>query len=73
MRDFTKAVKREEEIAIHGGLVKAPKVLADIIESVAAAIYVDVDLNLRRLWMVCLSFFFPSQKLELSSMLVRRR
>ncbi|KAK4805014.1 hypothetical protein SAY86_004831 [Trapa natans] len=52
VRNFTKAVQGEEEIAIHGGSVKAPKVLADIMESVAAAIYVDVDFNLKKLWLI---------------------
>lgn len=32
--------------------MKAPKVLADIVESVAGAIYVDVDFDLQRLWVV---------------------
>ena len=43
----------EEEAVAHGGSVKAPKVLADIVESIAAAIYVDVNFDLQRLWVVC--------------------
>lgn len=64
MRDFAEAVEREEELVVHGGSVKAPKVLADIVESVAAAIYVDVDLDLERLWMVGLSFSFHHKSLN---------
>lgn len=36
----------------YGGLVKAPKVLADIVESVAGAVYVDVNFDLQTLWVV---------------------
>lgn len=43
----------EEEAVAHGGSIKAPKVLADIVESIAAAIYVDVNFDLQRLWVVC--------------------
>ena len=31
--------------------MKAPKVLADILESVAGAVYVDVDFNLQKFWL----------------------
>ena len=31
----------------------APKVLADIVESVAAAIYVDLNYDLKKFWKVC--------------------
>ena len=34
------------------GSVKAPKILADIVESLAAAIYVDLDFDLQKLWVV---------------------
>ncbi|PKI46061.1 hypothetical protein CRG98_033555 [Punica granatum] len=52
VREFAEAVKREENTVVHGGTVKAPKVLADVVESVAAAVYVDVNLNLKRLWVI---------------------
>ena len=38
---------------VYIGSVKAPKVLADIVESLAAAIYVDLNFDLEKLWMVC--------------------
>ncbi|KAL6529458.1 hypothetical protein OROGR_015081 [Orobanche gracilis] len=39
VREFVMAIQRESEAEIYGGLVKAPKVLADIVESLAAAIF----------------------------------
>ncbi|GJZ68624.1 ribonuclease 3-like protein 2 [Tanacetum coccineum] len=50
VREFVDVVEREEKMAVHGGQMKAPKVLADIVESVAAAIYVDCGFNLHRMW-----------------------
>ncbi|URE18932.1 ribonuclease 3-like protein [Musa troglodytarum] len=55
--DFTNLVmvEREEEIgwAPYGGsTVKAPKVLADIVESIAGAVYVDCNFDLELLWKV---------------------
>ena len=35
-----------------GSFVKAPKVLADIVESIAAAVYVDCKFDLEKLWKV---------------------
>ncbi|XP_031739986.1 ribonuclease 3-like protein 2 [Cucumis sativus] len=40
-------------------LVKAPKVLADIVESVAGAIYVDVEFDLQKLWAIIKDFLKP--------------
>ena len=40
--------------------MKAPKVLADIVESVAGAIYVDVNFDLQRLWVVGSWIYFWS-------------
>lgn len=47
--------EREEDLGgLHygGSSVKAPKVLADIVESIAAAVYIDCDFNLETLWRV---------------------
>ncbi|KAL3733442.1 hypothetical protein ACJRO7_022895 [Eucalyptus globulus] len=52
VREFARAVEEEDDTVAHGGSVKAPKVLADIVESVAAAIYIDVDFDLKRLWVI---------------------
>ncbi|MFS7985361.1 putative ribonuclease III [Helianthus anomalus] len=42
----------EEGIVVYGGQIKAPKVLADIVESVAAAVYIDYGFNLQDTWMI---------------------
>ncbi|XP_050215535.1 ribonuclease 3-like protein 2 [Mercurialis annua] len=59
IREFSDAVSQEDDAVAHGGAVKAPKVLADIVESVAAAVYVDVGFDLQRLWVIIRSLFEP--------------
>ncbi|KAH1242566.1 Ribonuclease 3-like protein 2 [Glycine max] len=49
---FVDVVKLEIHPVAHGGSVKAPKVLADVVESVATAVYVNVNFNLQKLWVV---------------------
>ncbi|CAN6445677.1 unnamed protein product [Victoria cruziana] len=44
--EFSKAIQYKDAIAT----VKPPKVLADIIESVCAAVYIDCGYNLDKLW-----------------------
>lgn len=58
IKEFVVAVQGEEELEIHGGLVKAPKVLADIVESVAAALYVDCNFDLHATWKVLMLHHF---------------
>lgn len=57
MESFTEAVMQEpEENQIYGGSTKkAPKVLADVVEAIAAAVYEDCNLNLDMMWEVLLS------------------
>lgn len=51
VREFVEVVSQEEDgLVTYGGSVKAPKVLADIVESVAAAVYVDVNYDLHMFW-----------------------
>ncbi|XP_047150103.1 ribonuclease 3-like protein 2 [Vigna umbellata] len=48
---FEKAVTLEKyPVGIHGGSVGAPKVLSDIVESVAAAVYFDLGFDLEKFW-----------------------
>lgn len=54
MKEFVLAVQEEQETEFYGGVMKAPKVLADIVESIAAAVYVDCGFDLKELWMVSL-------------------
>ena len=60
IREFADAVERENDcgIVLYGGSVKAPKILADVVESIAAAVYVDVDFDLKKLWVVCMHASF---------------
>ncbi|MED6218347.1 hypothetical protein PIB30_025922 [Stylosanthes scabra] len=59
VQEFAEAVAEEGDLVAHGGSVKAPKVLADILESVAAAVYVDVDFNLQRFWVIIRGLLEP--------------
>lgn len=34
-------------------VVKAPKILANLVAAVAGAVYIDVNYNVQRLWEVC--------------------
>ncbi|CAL5392757.1 unnamed protein product [Camellia sinensis] len=52
VRDFTLAVQHEADSVVYGGTVIAPKVLADIVESVAAAVYVDRQFDLQAFWVI---------------------
>uniref|UniRef100_A0A453T619 RNase III domain-containing protein n=1 Tax=Aegilops tauschii subsp. strangulata TaxID=200361 RepID=A0A453T619_AEGTS len=61
---FIQSVKQELEDDLgttpYGGTVfKAPKVLADIVEAIAAAVYVDCNFNLEKLWKVTRFLFEP--------------
>lgn len=46
-------VREEDGPVPNGGKVKAPKVLADIVEAIAGAVYIDVNFDIQRLWEVC--------------------
>ncbi|KAF2547845.1 hypothetical protein F2Q70_00022816 [Brassica cretica] len=50
--EFSEAVCKEDDSVYYGGLVKAPKVLADLLESVAGAVYIDVNFDLQRFWVI---------------------
>lgn len=50
--EFTHAIQDEDDRVTYGGSVKAPKFLADIVESVAAAIYIDCNFDLQALWVI---------------------
>ncbi|XP_065862436.1 ribonuclease 3-like protein 2 [Euphorbia lathyris] len=52
VREFTRSVRQENKAVAHGGAVKAPKIIADLVESLAGAIYVDLNFNLEMLWVV---------------------
>ncbi|WOH15680.1 hypothetical protein DCAR_0935223 [Daucus carota subsp. sativus] len=52
VKKFTELVQQEEDITIYGGEMKAPKVLADIVESVIGAVYEDLCFDLKATWLV---------------------
>ncbi|XP_050109230.1 ribonuclease 3-like protein 2 isoform X2 [Malus sylvestris] len=65
VREFTEAVTREDETPlVYRGSVRAPKVLADMVESVAAAMYVDLNFDLEKLWMKFRRLLEPIVTLE---------
>ncbi|KAL4618845.1 hypothetical protein ACB092_06G039500 [Castanea dentata] len=51
VQKFADAVNQEDDNVLYGS-IKAPKILADIVESLAAAIYVDLDFDLQKLWVI---------------------
>uniref|UniRef100_A0A2N9HEM7 RNase III domain-containing protein n=1 Tax=Fagus sylvatica TaxID=28930 RepID=A0A2N9HEM7_FAGSY len=64
IKDFVDAVSMEDDMVVYGGSIKAPKILADIVESVAAAIYVDVNFDLQKLWVTFRRLLEPIITLE---------
>ncbi|QCE15804.1 ribonuclease 3-like protein 2 [Vigna unguiculata] len=52
IKQFVHAVALENHsvVVAHGGSVKAPKVLSDIVESVAGAMYFDLGCDLEKFW-----------------------
>ncbi|OMP04391.1 hypothetical protein COLO4_09700 [Corchorus olitorius] len=64
VREFAEAVSQEEDAISYGGSIKAPKVLADIVESLAAAVYVDINFDLIKLWEIIGGLLEPIATLE---------
>ncbi|KAH7541870.1 hypothetical protein FEM48_Zijuj02G0013300 [Ziziphus jujuba var. spinosa] len=55
VKEFTASVLSEEDNGVvYDGSVEAVKILADIMESIAAAIYIDLNGDLEKLWPVCI-------------------
>ncbi|XP_023893759.1 ribonuclease 3-like protein 2 isoform X1 [Quercus suber] len=63
VQEFADEVSQEGDIVLHGS-IKAPKVLADIVESLAAAIYFDLNFDLQKLWMIFRDLLKPIVTLE---------
>ncbi|XP_010441773.1 PREDICTED: ribonuclease 3-like protein 3 isoform X2 [Camelina sativa] len=47
---FIEAVSREGDRVLYSELVKAPKEFANLVESIAGAVYIDVNYDVQRLW-----------------------
>lgn len=43
---------RHDDAVTYGDRLKAPKLLADLVESIAAAIFVDCGCDLKEFWLV---------------------
>ncbi|KAL4618844.1 hypothetical protein ACB092_06G039400 [Castanea dentata] len=63
VQEFADEVSQEGDIVLHGS-IKAPKVLADIVESLAAAIYFDLNFDLQKLWVIFRDLLKPIVTLE---------
>ncbi|XWS11251.1 hypothetical protein CRYUN_Cryun38cG0068000 [Craigia yunnanensis] len=64
VREFAEVVSQEDDPVSYGGSMKAPKILADIVESIAAAVYVDIDFDLTKLWVIFRGLLEPIVTLE---------
>ncbi|XP_019097959.1 PREDICTED: ribonuclease 3-like protein 3 isoform X2 [Camelina sativa] len=51
-KKFIEAVSREGDRVLYSELVKAPKEFANLVESIAGAVYIDVNYDVQRLWEV---------------------
>lgn len=56
--EFVMAIQKEGKAEIHGGSLKASKVIVKIVECVAAAIYVDCNFDLKHMRTISFIFFF---------------
>ncbi|KAK9133296.1 hypothetical protein Scep_012824 [Stephania cephalantha] len=51
VKEFARVVREEGDEIRHSGVADAaPKVLADVVESILAALYIDSDYDLKKLW-----------------------
>ncbi|KAJ0264565.1 Ribonuclease 3-like protein 2 [Hirschfeldia incana] len=62
--EFSEAVSKEDDSVYYGGLVKAPKVLADLVESIAGAVYIDVNFDLQIFWVIFRGLLEPIRTLD---------
>ncbi|KAF3455047.1 hypothetical protein FNV43_RR05495 [Rhamnella rubrinervis] len=59
VKKFTEAVRGKDDEDLYDAPVVAPDILADIVESIAAAVYHDVDFDLKRVWMILKDLLKP--------------
>ncbi|XP_020888981.1 ribonuclease 3-like protein 3 [Arabidopsis lyrata subsp. lyrata] len=64
IKEFSEAVSKEDVPVPYGGLVEAPKVLGDIVESIAGAVYIDVDFDVQRFWEIFRGLLEPIYTLD---------
>ncbi|KAL0000688.1 hypothetical protein SO802_014469 [Lithocarpus litseifolius] len=51
IEEFADEVSEEDDIVLHGS-INAPKILADIVESLAASICYDLEFDLQKFWVI---------------------
>ncbi|XP_058766603.1 ribonuclease 3-like protein 2 [Vicia villosa] len=61
IKEFVDAIDCKNDCS---GSVKAPKILADIMKSIVAAIFIDVNLDLKRLWVIIKGLLEPMVTLD---------
>ncbi|WCJ32969.1 Ribonuclease 3-like protein 2 [Euphorbia peplus] len=64
VKEFTDAVRREYTSVVRPGSVKAPKVMADLLEALAGAVYVDLNFDLASFWLIFRPLLEPIVTLE---------
>ncbi|XP_076933664.1 ribonuclease 3-like protein 2 [Bidens hawaiensis] len=62
--EFITMVEEEKDVVVHGGVMRAPKVLVDIVESVAGAVFVDCGFNSQMLWTIFRALLEPLVMLD---------
>ncbi|KAI7724669.1 hypothetical protein M8C21_021480 [Ambrosia artemisiifolia] len=62
--EFFMKVGEEEKMVVYGGQMTAPKVLADIVESMAAAVYIDCGFNIQMMWSIFRNLLEPLVTLD---------
>ncbi|XP_076907490.1 ribonuclease 3-like protein 2 [Bidens hawaiensis] len=62
--EFFGKVEEEEKMAVYGGQMTAPKVLADVVESMAGAVFIDCGFDLQLIWMIFRSLLEPLVMLD---------
>ncbi|KAK4377580.1 hypothetical protein RND71_003876 [Anisodus tanguticus] len=67
VKEFVISVGQEKQAEFLGGAIKAPKVLAHIVESVAAAVFVDCGFDLKTFWVIFRGLLEPIITLDLLS------
>ncbi|XP_076928205.1 ribonuclease 3-like protein 2 [Bidens hawaiensis] len=62
--EFFGKVEEEGKMAVYGGQMTAPKVLADVVESMAGAVFIDCGFDLQLMWMIFRSLLEPLVMLD---------
>lgn len=64
IEEFASKVQHDCDAVTYGGRLKAPKLLADLVESIAAAVFVDCGWDLKEFWLIFRGILEPIAMLE---------